>query len=220
MAKQKNAKYLMGLLRRSPQFPNPVYDAMLTYTLGSEERTVEVCALASYKDTRREIVIGLSKIPQSVKQTWKQNVAELIARRVESLFSIGVSGREAFDAWHKDICAEIIEGSMPRVDIQWTPYMDGGFSYGFAAYWLDMTFKNMLLMERWDEHLEPIRNLLHLPANSFTVADAAKNLGVKAPDKLWYDWDYAEYISFQEAVQEAVPCPIGCDFGVWDQTEK
>jgi hypothetical protein len=83
-----------------------------------------------------------------------------------------------------------------------------------------MTFKNMLLTERWDEQLDPIRSYLHLPANSFTVADAVKNLGVETPNQQWHDWDYPDYIGFQEAVRGAVSCPIDSDFGVWDQTEK
>jgi hypothetical protein len=104
-------------------------------------------------------------------------------------------------------------------------WFDGGVPYGIAQYAINTTFTNMLLMERWDNYLDPIREFLHVPVDSIIMEAACRDYKITVPlsnggvgkysasnddemSKSYKKWNYDEYIKFQEDVRGAVSCPI------------
>ena len=139
--------------------------------------------------------------------------------KIDDLFKCGLSQREAFDSWHQESCDKICEVS--------DKYIENVFAFGLAQYLLNLTLKNMLLMEQWDNYLKPIRSYLHVPVDGFVMEAASENLGILMIDKQgqfnlydinesksWRQWNYSEYIKFQEDVRNATNCPIYWEFDV------
>ena len=155
MAKKENVEYLMSKLLSLPKFPTPVYDAMLTWVFGSEERTVSVCARTAFSGAYRGIK-GFAKMPKQEKEAWREKSIQLVVDCIDELLSC-CEGKPAapdvFDDWHKNTCKRIYELSGEH-EVKLTKE---GFTYAQAAKALDMTIQNMLLMEAWDEELEPVR---------------------------------------------------------------
>ena len=237
MAKKENAEFLVSLLQPLTKFPTSVYDAMLTWLFGSEERTIEVCARVAYQDIRQNPTGGIGKMPSHEKQAWKSAIGALIVCCIDELFAKGLSEQISFDIWHKETCDKICEESNRREIPKWIKHMEDGFSYGVAQKWLNMTIKNMLVMEQWDSYLEPIKQYLHVPVDSYVMEAASTDLeipipcknggvgkysltGSKADSKPWSRWEYGDYIAFQEDVRKATPCPMDWEFGAWNKIKE
>lgn len=103
--------------------------------------------------------------------------------------------------------------------------MKNGFTYGIVQWILNETLMNMLIMERWDAYLEPIRKCLHVPVSSICMKAALDELKIAvhlssggygnfniSNDELCSKsdirWNYNDYIKFQNDVRNAVLCPI------------
>lgn len=216
MAKPQNIEFLEIVCH--PTVKERSYDALLTWLFGSDERTIAVCAKSAYENVKKRFR-EIGKMPEQDKRAYRDDVNGLIARCLDELFKLELSEREAFDAWHKETCENICEVSDKHNIPKWVTWMENGFTYGLAQNWLNVTIKNMLIMEQWDEQLEPIRNYLHIPADGFIIEAATKNLGIKIKDKPWYRWDYNDYIVFQEEVCGVVDCPISWEYSAWSKNQ-
>lgn len=232
MPKKENAEFLVGLLMPLPKFPTHVYDAMLTWLFGSDERTIAICAHLAYRDVQRNLR-GISKMCEQDKREWREDTEKLITRCIDDLFMQRVSEREIFDAWHKDTCDDICEISNKHNIFKWVEWMEKAYTYGLSQKILNMTIKNMLVMEQWDIHLEPIKKHLHCPVDSYIMEAASDYLGIPIPcknggvgkysltgskldSKPWSKWEYSDYIGFQEELRKAVNCPIDWEFSAWN----
>lgn len=236
MAKKENVEFLVSLFQPLTNFPTSVYDAMLTWLFGSEERTIEVCARTAYRDVQRNLS-GISKMPEQNKRTWREDIEALIVRCIGDLLAQDLSDKEAFDAWHKSACEKLCKESDKHNISKWVEWMENGYTYGLSQKIVNMTIKNMLVMEQWDSYFEPIKQHLHIPVDSY-VMDAAsgdleipipcKNGGVgkysltgsKSDSKPWSRWEYGDYITFQEEVRKATPCPMDWEFGAWNRIKE
>jgi hypothetical protein len=205
MAKMINAQYLFNTISKNArEFPKYPYEALLTWVFGGEERTIEVCARVALSGAYRSLR-DFVKMPKPEKEIWRGETMRLVVRCIDELLARESFTPEAFDDWHNKTCTAICELSNKHN----ARLTEEGFTYGLAQRLLNLTIQNMLLMERWDEQLEPIRKYLHVPANSFILEAATEYLRIPAPStKPWRVWTYSEYISFQNALRQAVDCPI------------
>jgi len=220
MARKENLEFLVSVCPAS--LSNKSYDDLLTWLFGDEERSLAVCSRVAFKSMKRKIR-GTNKMPIHDEPAYKAEVNGLITRCVDVLLKRELSSREAFYSWHKESCEKICELS--------DKHIEGEFSYGFAQYLLNLTLKNMLLMESWDEYFEPIKNSLHIPADGKIIEAASEKLGIKIIDtqgqyslyevsktKPWRRWNYSDYIRFQEDVRNSVDCPMDWELSVWTKT--
>lgn len=197
------------------------WEFLLSVVFG-EERTIKACARLAYRDIRRNLS-GVGSMPPQDKQAWREEIEGLIDRCLEELSRNTSYQREAFDVWHKQTCEQIIELSgkhgVPKE-----------FTYGLAQKWLNMTIKNMLVMEQWD-WLVLFKDCLHVPVDSY-IMEAAVALGIELIDKKgqfqsykagvskpWSQWDYSEYDKFQKKLREIVPCPMDWEFDAWREVK-
>jgi hypothetical protein len=153
----------------------------------------------------------------------------LIDRCICDLFKRKISERGAFDEWHGETYEEILRVSEEHNISNW---VSDGITYGLAQKWLNMTVKNMLVMERWDNELNLIKEHLHIPVDSYIMEAASADHSIKLLDKQgqytsykngvskpWSTWDYDEYIKFQNDVRDAVDCPMDWEYDAWNKTK-
>ena len=232
MAKMENLEFLERIC--PPSAKDRTYEGLLDWLFGKGPRTVAVCADKAYRDVQRNLA-GIRKMPNPEKKSFREGISALIASSVDGLFSQGVDGQGAFDDWHNETCGKISGASNEHGVSELVKWMGGAFSYGVSQKWLNMTIKNMLVMERWDGHLDPIRSHLHVPVDRIIMKTASKELGVPIPRKTggtgkysntgskleskpWSRWGHGEYAAFQEEVRKRVDrCPIDWEFGAWNK---
>jgi len=227
MAKQENMKYLEQFVQQND------FESLLTRCFSSEERTIELCANKAFWNVIRGYREYL-KLPQPERKTLCANIAKWVAICVDELFAQNVSTQEEFDIWHNEICTRLQSESNKHIH-----WFDSGLPYGIAQYTLNTAFANMLIMERWDKHLDPIRAFLHVPVNSSVMESAWKDYKIVVPlssggvgeysytndegkiSKSYKRWDSGEYIKFQNDVRLAVPsCPIDWAYSIWNKPKQ
>ena len=98
--------------------------------------------------------------------------------------------------------------------------MEEGFTHGLAQLLLNLTLKNMFLMEQWDDVLDPIRTFIHIPVTNKIIEAAWEDLEIALlckngeDSKTWRKWNYNEYTAFQDAVRKVVSCPLDWVYSV------
>ena len=225
MPKRENIEYLIRGMDL-PKFLKFVYEDLLSYTFGRDERTIETCADIAHRGTHCLLKMYF-KMSRQERPKFKEDIVKLIARCIEKLFSQQISTREEFDVWHKKTCEEIREVANTYNIPNWSEWAENGYTHGLAQLWLNSTIEYMLLMEKWDDHLEPIKKYLHVPAKHNTLNAASKEFGIKIinnqgqfdlyngnTSKFFKLWDYNEYIKFQEELRTFVDCPIDWVFSL------
>ena len=213
MEKARKLEYLESIC--PPGVKDRSYDALVTWLFGSDERTLAVCEKPASSYVRRMIMKGTRLMPEQDKQAWREDVKKLIIDYINDSFAFNLHSWKVFDAWHRLTCEDICERSNKHGVSKWVDWMENGFPYGLAQIWLNLTIKNMLLMERWDEKIAPAEKHLHVPADSVIVEAASKDFGISVNgSKPWKQWDGNEYFQFQEELRKVVDCPIDWAFGV------
>ena len=228
MAKPQNLAFLESVC--PPAVRDRTYDALLTWLFHSEERTVAVCEQSAFYNVKKSIR-EIKEMPEQDKQAWREAVGKLIICCIEDMSMLNLSHRKGFDAWHRITCEDICSISDKHNIPKWVSWMENGFTTGLAQIWLNMTLKNMLLMEQFDEQLDVCKKHLHVPVSGFILEAASKDFGIKMIDKHgqfnlysladtkpWSKWDYSEYIGFQEEIRNAADCPIDWEFNAWNKT--
>jgi hypothetical protein len=92
------------------------------------------------------------------------------------------------------------------------------FSYGLAQKWLNITIKNMIVMEKWDSQLAKVKHYLHVPVDNYILDGARADFeDIVTSKKPWSKWNYEEYKIFQKALRKKlnVTPPIVWEFDVW-----
>lgn len=223
MPKKENLKYL-------EQFVHPNdFESLLTRCFNTEERTIAVCANKAFRNVIRGYREYIRK-PQKERKALCSNIAEWVVRCVEEFFTHNVTTQAGFDTWHNKICVELQEESKKHIN-----WMDNGLPYGVAQYALNATFTNMLLMERWDNHLDLIRTFLHVPVNFISMGAAWEDFKITVPlskggfgkysssgdeiSRSYKSWTHDEYVKFQEDVRGAVPCPVDWNYSARSRAE-
>ena len=199
--------------------------AVLRYYGWHKEPTFKECALKSYRDVSRIMVgfgkndesedkqnKGTKKIREDKKKTYREGISCLIDDRIGELMES--QDWESFDCWHDSVCEKIICMSDEIIDLiepgtrdKWP---NRRLPYGIAQKWLNMTFKNMLIVGKWDDELMiHIKDKLHVPVDS-NIKSCAKGsrpeekLIDDVPDKAWSQWDKEMYCKFQKDLKKAI----------------
>ena len=185
--------------------------------MAEEKRTIADCVHIAFGYVQRSNK-AISKIPKQDRAALREDIERLIVRCLDNFFMLNLSGQDDFDAWHGKVCSDVLKAA---------EMTDNSFTYGIAQYLLNFTLEEMLITE-WAEQLEPIKKYLHVPVYSKTIQAAWEDMEIvllckngAADSKSWKQWDYSEYTAFQEAVRNAVPCPIdwGHSLCINDNTE-
>lgn len=145
-------------------------DEYRRWYFSSDECTVKVCAHRAYRDLCRRLT-GIGKNPK--KREWRETVENYIDEQIETLLQETDTDKQKFDHWHKETCKGIID--IPnKHGFEDIPLK----TYGLAQKWLNMTLKYMLIMDEWEEKLEPLNQFLHVPVDSYIMEAASVELGV------------------------------------------
>lgn len=234
MARKENMEFLASIYSTSVKKNKTIinlddYDALLTWLFG-KEKTIAVCAEKAYRDLQRNLR-GIAEMPK--KEEYKSETYNKIASCIDELLKMEVCGREEFDTWHHESCQKIRELSNKHNIPKWVKWMERSvFPYGLAQKWLNMTIKNMLVMEKWNDELDKIRKQLHAPVDSYVLQAASEMLGIKIINKQgqlslykegitkpWSKWGYSDYVRFQEELRNAVECSMDWEFDAWNKTK-
>lgn len=200
---------------------NELYNKLLKWYFG--EVSINTCAKRAYQDFKR-LLKGISEMSEKDKNLYRNEVNELITSCVEKLFKNEMS----FDIWHTNTCKQILDitekHNLP-IKIE--------FTYGLAQKWLNMTIKYMLIMEKWDNLLEPFKKDLHVPVDNYIMEGASSDLGIDIIDKngelkvynkdfskAWSQWNESDYTRFQSEVRNATRAKdydssIDWEFDMW-----
>ena len=202
----------------------------------SGERTIAACANAAYRDVQRALS-GIGNMRDNDQDAYHKYRADIERFLVNSLESLPKP--EKFDAWHRDTCMEIREKSDKHGIHKYVTWLKAEkeeplFTYGLAQKWLNMTIKNMIVMENeeWNKHFESLKKVLHVPVDD-NIMEAASDIGITIPrkkgepgeypnydSKPWSRWNEADYSGFQGKLRCVVGekyqlTPMEWEFPAW-----
>ena len=240
MAKKENLEYLASRYytdtknkQKEPTISFDDFEALLTWFNGTDKRTIEACVCSFHAHSYNYFrFMKIEKLTEQEKEFYINNpndVIKLIVRCIDDLFAKKITTQKEFDLWHNQVCEKIIEVANEHKNPE---LPEKHLKYEFAQTMLNWTIKSMLIMERWDCQLDPIRKFLHIPVQTKIMKHAWEELKITMPCKnggvgeysipvsesnlkQFSDWTYSEYIKFQEDVRNAVQCPIDWDYNVW-----
>jgi hypothetical protein len=204
------------------------------------------CAQRAYLDLNRTLRFNkdVNINTEEHHKAFRDSICSLIADRTLQLIS---STNENFDGRHKKICEEIkaqaenykecgeyILGVNKNKEVKKKDKREEQrFYYGQAQKWLNMTLKYMWFTGLWNEKIENLLPVLHVPIDNHVIesvwheghAENAKGwLNIPLPDKFaislpctkkerrrkfnqdivaWSKWSYTEYIDFQNSLRTA-----------------
>lgn len=199
---------------------------------GDIEKAIKACADRAYLDLSRTIgyTISASTIEKNksskkqyeeyskVKTTFKDKIVQLLCCKIQKMLNVESEGK--FDEFHEKLCNLIVdEGKADykaSVNGEGTPLFkeDKKITYGQAQKWVNMTLKNLLIMNKIDN--EEIIKYMHIPLDSyiFKAAGTGKDEkifkdmnvhGLGVPNHLG-EWsriiDYNKYKEYQNKVRE------------------
>ena len=206
----------------------------ITRKAGEQDETALVaCIRRAYRDFCRKLRYRYSE------QTLKQATAEearafraakagflSTAKQCEDRSGVALLRKQvkmlpkdpkAYAQWHKNVCEGLRKFAMEWRDEAGQPlFLPGGFTFGHAQKWVNMTVKYMLILDLLQE-AEGLLPKLHIPLDAYILAAAAepaeqelipgcgvRGLGVKRPAWAWYALDvYETYCDYQSRILEA-----------------
>ena len=163
-----------------------------------EEDIVELAISKAYKDLMRTIRGFASNKNNSVI---KINAKNSIKTYVINIVSYNSMNQDLFDKLHREQCYKLIE-----------IFDDQEFTVGQAQKWINMTFKNLHLLEYSD--IDKIYEFCHIPVDSYILC-------ITKYDKLNKCWsklnDYDEYLIYQEWFRNEYSndVPLDKEFHLW-----
>jgi len=169
----------------------------------SEWRKPEQAYIAAgnraYRDFCRTID-GMKKDAED-KSTLKKQLSELI---FTSLKESNPKSQEAFDTWHHQICAEIIEKYKKTAPL----------NYGQAQKWVNMALKYGIVLEI--PQAKAAIPYAHVPVDNIVLGMLIDKVEPITKDA-WSRWDYKTYITFQKALRDYLKdeYPIVWEFTNW-----
>ena len=181
---------------------------------------IAVCVQRAYLDMNRTLTFAKSST-NADKEGFRSKTGQKIAGGIGKLLGHPTD----FDSVHDEICRTVMKYAKKYPEAAEQKLLEK-FTYGQAQKWLNMALKYMCLMGFWDEMLDPVREKLHVPVDSFIIKAAKKLPDVKLPRKHkkeitpWSKWNDAEYKEFQETLRKAVKPQIPFDWeaAAWIET--
>lgn len=210
----------------------PVIDFFLYSYFGiikedGEDSIILKCAQRAYMDLCRTLKFterADKKKGKEKKQIeedrlqFRDNICDKIEEQVNELLAAEATN---FDKKHDDACKAII-GIVTETD-QVTE-----FNYGQAQKWLNMTMKYMWLLGLRQNDFARLLHVLHAPVDSYIMEAASKcPVAIQRKDgqygkyqegvsKPWSQWNYEEYIEFQNALRKKLSeAPIIWEGPAW-----
>ena len=201
------------------------HEELCDWYFGNRERSIEICAHRAYRDFCRRLT-GISKNKPKKKNDWRKEEEELIAEEVEKILNNLPIGKETFDEWHKKLCNKIIT---KFIDCEINLKEGTEFKYGLAQKWVNMTLKNMIVMEKWDQEMNALIEYLHVPVDNYIMEAASEDFNILFLNKYsgkygeynsnvtkpWSKWDFQEYEKFQIALRGQIDSPIIWEGPAW-----
>ena len=179
------------------------------------DKALSICVNRAYRDLSRTITYSQSATHEQEIKILKE---EVIANSIKQLSE---KNAEDFDRWHNESCLSIVNYFMENKTILGK---DVQFHYGQAQKWLNMTLKNMRIMDLWNkDYLDRFSSVLHVPVDSGIIKAVWELTKVKLPlikenlpkrtslgrgaysyekVKSWSLWDETEYNDFQKSLRE------------------
>jgi len=189
---------------------------------------VKECAENAYTDSVRPLhgigLIGSRKSAENSAKAerlekWRQKVNKHIVLRVENFSQI----KEEFDVWHGNTCDKIVTISKDilgyieeKNEDLFKNKFHSTFPYGVAQKWLNMTIKNMLILEMLGDknisnHIRQFdRGSLHVPVDSIIIKcaiDMNNKLNeevIVIPKLPWSQFNKCQYTAFQDGLNTAI----------------
>ncbi len=230
--KKENMEFLQYSYRGSK--PLTGFEALCDWYFSSQEREIKVCAHRAYRDFCRRLT-GIGACDTQVKTDWRKDAEKMIADRIQDMLNHPVDTQDGFNDWHHKLCTDLIDMTN-SADLK----LRDGFSYGLAQKWVNMTLKNMMIMEgKWDAQLKAVTAYLHVPVDRYIIEAAWRMPDVILPlncspeekakyrksgyrdDKCiaWSKWEYPDYKNFQQSLRKALECeeksPIQWEGSEW-----
>lgn len=218
MGRKQNLELLAAAYTPKKAIPLTDYEALRDWFF-NKDISINSCARKAYRDIQRNLR-GIGELDKTAKTAYFNASVQLIAQSITALLSSKTQSEAAFDAWHKEVCTKLCQTAISH-----KLKLDNPFTYGLAQKWLNITFKNMMIAEKWDDQLNAIKAFLHVPVDNVILC-AAASLGVKRQTALpWSKWSESEYIAFQTEVRKAIKqsnynTPIDWEFIAWQPIAK
>lgn len=175
------------------------------------EGEYKAAVFRAYLDFSRTIKFCNAMNDQRLKR--KEDIVSLFEKQIKELHSRSVSTQEDFDAWHGEVCENIIKKYNGVATL----------TYGQAQKWVNMTIKYLYLLSA--ESFEKEFSFLHIPIDRYVI-DAAKKLGVKKPGVAWSALEEGQYKAYQQALRTAIQkedpntAPLRWEFRSWLEAAK
>lgn len=163
-----------------------------------EEDVVELAVSKAYRDLMRTIHGFASNRNNNVIKT---NAKESIKKYIDVVVKCNSMNQDLFDKLHKEQCYKLIE-----------IFGEQKFTIGQAQKWINMTFKNLHLLEY--SNIDTVYEFCHIPVDSYILcATKYKKLNSSWSKLNYYD-DYLEYQKwFREEYEDEIPLDV--EFRLW-----
>jgi len=149
------------------------------------------CIWRAYRDLNRTLGFtysgsALNKKPTTImksyeksKEDFKFEAESFLQERLSILLGEVDSNKDGFDDWHEKTCNELVKKASDWERKGVHLFKKGGFTYGHAQKWVNMTLKNMLVMNSWglwSEKLNRFAEFMHIPIDNYILAEAHEKL--------------------------------------------
>ena len=189
------------------------YDAMQK---SKDELMIKMCVERAYLDFCRTLTYKQKEETKNQKENFKTAIYNLIKDHIICRLNSSFNEYNDYDEWHENVCTAIIE----TVNTNYKNIFDSNkiFHYGQAQKWINMTMKYLVLLGYWnDTESHKLIEVLHVPADSYTIKSAIKDLKVPTytdntspkddgvnTQKPWSQWTKTDYKNFQKAIKNNV----------------
>ncbi len=183
-----------------------------------KDEIMKICAEKAYLDMNRTL-----SFESDERNDFRPDICGLIIEEIKN--SIFTTAENDFDDVHNAVCNKIIKVANEK------SVLKNDLEYGQAQKWLNMTLKYMWLMGLWEEELSALKDVLHVPVDSYIIEAVWENEKVSLPlnkgkrnsaysyDKVkpWSKWEEDEYKEFQKSLRENLnnKSPIEWEGPVW-----
>ena len=204
---------------------------------------LDVCRTIKYSVTTTEIEQDKKKYDgyMDLKKAFIDYEINLILTQINNIQNT----KEDFDKWHNSLCNKMLIdnnnfkqklNTNADIELLFKANKNGkdenSFKYGMVQKWLNMTIKNILLLnDMYNDNitgydLNKYKHLFHVPVDK-NILKAAKDLGITKKNgksysiEGWSNWNDKTYQNFTDAlnkkIKEKFPyqCPLDWEHTVW-----
>ena len=162
------------------------YDFLHFITYGNVINNYDTAVAKAYLDVCRTIR-GFGKVKN--KEEIKLVTSKLIAERTKAIIESKTMNQLNFDSWHRKTCVDLVEIFFKHNII---------FSIGQGQKWINMTFKNLYILDE-SGVTDHIISFLHIPIDNYILEEAKSLDGFIEFDTAWSKIEsYDRYLEFQK----------------------